>query len=241
MYSEPLAGTVKGYDRHVFLCFKDPESWGPRVETANRDLPLLPSLLFAAFKARMDRLSLKTNLTVCGPASGDDLADGDVLIFPDMIRYRGLGEANVDSFVEDVLVNNLNWGDGVPESILGTYVFVCAHGNRDKRCGICGPVLIDKFNEEIVVNQMKDRVHVSPCSHIGGHKYAGNLIIYGRDLNGKATGHWYGYVTPEDVPDVIDSHIKMGTIIHRLWRGQIGSTTDGFIMDGSAKDKKNDQ
>lgn len=96
----------------------------------------------------------------------------------------------MDKFVEDVLVNNVKWGDGLPESISGTYVFVCAHGSRDKRCGVCGPVLIDKFDEEVGVRQLEDKVHISPCSHIGGHKYAGNMIIYSQEPSGKVTGHW---------------------------------------------------
>ncbi|CAM8907540.1 unnamed protein product [Rhodiola kirilowii] len=237
MYKESLTGTIAAYDRHVFLCYKGPDSWGPRVESS-APLPLLPAYLFAAFKARKNDMSLKTNLTVCGPASGDDLSDGDVLIFPDMIRYRGLQEADVDSFIEDVLVNNMNWGARPPESFSGTYVFVCAHGSRDKRCGVCGPVLIDSLNEEIVSRQLTDEVHISPCSHIGGHKYAGNLIIYNPDRSGKVAGHWYGYVTPEDVPEVLDSHIKMGKIIQRMWRGQMGSAEEK-LADGDGSASKN--
>lgn len=60
MYKETLAGTVKAYDRHVFLCFQDPNCWGPRVETSC----MLPSLLFEAFKARKNNVSLKVRVSV---------------------------------------------------------------------------------------------------------------------------------------------------------------------------------
>lgn len=33
---------------------------------------------------------------------------------------------------------------------------------------------------------------MSPCSHVGGHNYAGNLMIYGPNANGGVTSHWYG-------------------------------------------------
>ncbi|KAD3641084.1 hypothetical protein E3N88_30308 [Mikania micrantha] len=33
---------------------------------------------------------------------------------------------------------------------------------------------------------------------------------------------WYGYVTPSDVPDLLDNHIGKGEIIDRIWRGQMG-------------------
>ena len=103
---------------------------------------------------------------------------------------RGLTDSDVDGFVEDVLVNGKPWASGVQETFSGSYVFVCAHGSRDKRCGVCGPVLIEKLNEEIELRGLKDQVFVSACSHIGGHKYAGNLIIFSPDSEGKIMGHW---------------------------------------------------
>lgn len=46
----PLAGTVQFYERHVFLCYKNPSVWPPRVEAAEFDR--LPRLLSAAVLAR---------------------------------------------------------------------------------------------------------------------------------------------------------------------------------------------
>ncbi|KAA8530192.1 hypothetical protein F0562_004900 [Nyssa sinensis] len=220
MYKSDLAGTVDPYDRHVFLCYKSHDSWPSRVEDSETDL--LPKLLSGALKARKKDISVKTRLTICEGRDGTELSDGDVLIFPEMIKYRGLKESDVDSFVEDVLVNGKPWASGVQEDLTGSHIFVCAHNNRDRRCGVCGPVLIEKFKEEIELRGLKDQMFVSGCSHIGGHKYAGNLIIFSPDPEGKIAGHWYGYVTPNDVPDVLDQHIEKGEIIERLWRGQMG-------------------
>jgi hypothetical protein len=36
----------------------------------------------------------------------------------------------------------------------------------------------------------------------------------------------YGYVTPDDVPELIEQHIGQGKVIDRLWRGQMGLTED---------------
>ncbi|KAM0034161.1 putative thioredoxin-like ferredoxin, Thioredoxin-like superfamily [Helianthus debilis subsp. tardiflorus] len=132
-----------------------------------------------------------------------------------------------------------------------SYVFVCAHNSRDKRCGVCGPVLIKKFNEEIGVRGLKDEVFVGACSHVGGHKYAWNLIIYSKVQDEKVSGHWYGYVTPNDVADLLDQHIKKGEIIERIWRGEIGvppvekaekvveqTLPNGNDMKENAKDEK---
>ncbi|GJT03221.1 altered inheritance of mitochondria protein 32-like protein [Tanacetum coccineum] len=116
----------------------------------------------------------------------------------------GLKESNVHSFVEDVFVNGKPWASGTEEKVAASYVFVCAHNSRDKRCGVCGPPLIEKFNEEIGVRGLKDQVFVSACSHVGGHKYSGNLTIYSAAQDEKVSG-------------TVSNHKYAGNlIIHRL-------------------------
>ncbi|KAK8623066.1 hypothetical protein V6N13_117960 [Hibiscus sabdariffa] len=46
----PISGTVQFYERHVFLCYKSPSVWPPRIEAAEFDR--LPRLLSAAVLAR---------------------------------------------------------------------------------------------------------------------------------------------------------------------------------------------
>ncbi|XP_013618633.1 PREDICTED: uncharacterized protein LOC106325156 isoform X4 [Brassica oleracea var. oleracea] len=209
MYSGALAGSVAPYGRHVFLCYKSHETWLPRVESEG-----LPQRFAKSFKDRRADFAVETKLTVCGGGGGE--SDGDVLVFPDMIRYKALKDTDVDAFVEDVLVNGKPWTSGIQEELSGSFVFVCAHGSRDKRCGVCGPALIEKFEQEIGSRGLSDQIFVKPCSHIGGHKYAGNLIVFSPDPAGNVSGHWYGYVTPDDVPAMLDQHIAKGEIIQNL-------------------------
>ncbi|KAJ9182507.1 hypothetical protein P3X46_006494 [Hevea brasiliensis] len=216
----PLAGTVQFYERHMFLCYKNPSVWPPRIEAAEFDR--LPRLLSAAVMARKGNMKKETRLTICEGHDGTETSNGDVLIFPDMIRYRRLTHFDVDTFVEEVLVKDGEWLPGTPETLKGFYVFVCSHGSRDRRCGVCGPALVSKFKEEIELHGLRGKVSASPCSHIGGHKYAGNVIIIGSSMNGVITGHWYGYVTPDDVPILLEQHIGKGEIVDWLWRGQMG-------------------
>jgi hypothetical protein len=97
---------------------------------------------------------------------------------------------DVDTFVEEVLVKDGEWHPGTPERLKGSYVFICSHGSRDRRCGVCGPALISRFKEEIELHGLQSKISVSPCSHIGEHKFAGNVIIFGSKINGEITGHW---------------------------------------------------
>ncbi|KAI3764479.1 hypothetical protein L2E82_14488 [Cichorium intybus] len=117
--------------------------------------------------------------------------DGSFLLVPAVLSlgtlsrggcHLGLEESNINSFVEEVLVNGKPWSSGTQE----------VENSGDKRCGVCGPALIEKFNQEIEPRGLKDQVFVSPCSDAGGHKYAGNLIIYIAVEYGKVSGHWYG-------------------------------------------------
>ncbi|KAF3527861.1 hypothetical protein DY000_02038477 [Brassica cretica] len=130
--------------------------------------------------------------------------------------------ARKGSMKKEVLVKDGEWLPGNPEMLKGSYVFVCSHGSRDRRCGVCGPPLVSKFREELEFYGLQGKVSVSPCSHIGGHKYAGNVIIYQSKIHRKVTGHWYGYVQPDDVHVLLEKHIIKGEIVDRLWRGEMG-------------------
>ncbi|XP_010450234.1 PREDICTED: LOW QUALITY PROTEIN: altered inheritance of mitochondria protein 32-like [Camelina sativa] len=217
---ERLSGTVQFYERHVFLCYKKPSVWPVRIEASEFDR--LPRLLSSAVSARKSSMTKETLLTICEGHDGTETSNEDVLIFPDMIRYRRLTHFDVDTFVEEVLVKGVESLPGNPESLSGSYVFICCHGSRDRRCGVCGPSLVSRFREEIELCGLGDEVSISPCSHIGGHRYTGDVIIYGLNINQNVTGHWYGCVILEDVPLLLEQHINNGVIVDRLWRGEMG-------------------
>ncbi|GAA5923606.1 sucrase/ferredoxin-like domain-containing protein [Sporobolomyces koalae] len=63
-----------------------------------------------------------------------------------------------------------------------------------------------------------ERVGVFKISHIGGHRYAGNVCIY--FPNG--TCIYYGRVTPADVGVIVDRTILKGKIIPEFLRGGMG-------------------
>ncbi|XP_028963529.2 disease resistance protein RUN1-like isoform X2 [Malus domestica] len=207
---------------HVFLCYKTLEAWPWRIEGPESDP--LPKFFASALKARENDFTIKTTLTVIEGCEGTEFCDGDVLICPKMIKYRGLKESDVGSFVDDVLVNHKPWASGVQESLTGSYVFVCAHGSREEWNRDSACVLINKFKEEAELRGLTNQIFVAACFHTGGHN--GNLIIYSPGSDGSITGHWYGYVTPDDVPELLDEHIGKGEIIERLWRGQMGAFSD---------------
>lgn len=136
-------------------------------------------------------------------------------------------------------------------------ILICGHRSRDSRCGVLGPLLESEFGRQLgelgftvstktvpPEHESRDGVRltaqVSLISHIGGHKWAGNVIAYvppGWPPGGKATvsegpstsssplagcGIWYGRVEPKHVEGIIKETILGGNVIRDLFRGGIG-------------------
>ena len=81
-----------------------------------------------------------------------------------------------------------------------TFIFVCSHRVRDGRCGFCGPILVDLLRKRISeVLGPQAPVHVFPCSHLGGHVYAGNVLVYSRH-----GGVCFGCFCPSDIDALVD-------------------------------------
>lgn len=57
-------------------------------------------------------------------------------------------------------------------------------------------------------------------SHIGGHKYSGNVVIY----TPQGSGVWYGRVSPHEVPAVVKTTICEGKVLPALLRGGVNLT-----------------
>ncbi|KAI0471874.1 Sucraseferredoxin-like protein [Xylariaceae sp. FL0804] len=133
-------------------------------------------------------------------------------------------------------------------------VLVCGHGGRDMRCGVMGPVLQAEFERQLPRAGLEVRrgpvldegvsapplsgtggeaastARVGLVSHIGGHKFAGNVIVYlpptfknnaGNDHPLAGHGVWYGRVEPRHVEGVVNETIIKGNIIKDHFRGAI--------------------
>ncbi|KAI1753245.1 Sucraseferredoxin-like protein [Xylaria castorea] len=133
-------------------------------------------------------------------------------------------------------------------------VLICGHGGRDMRCGVMGPVLQAEFEKqlpqvglEVLHGPLIDESVSSPAlsgtggekpptarvgqiSHIGGHKFAGNIIIYlpptfknnaGNPHPLAGHGVWYGRIEPKHVEGVIQETIIKGNIVTDHFRGAI--------------------
>ncbi|KAH8689664.1 Sucrase/ferredoxin-like-domain-containing protein [Talaromyces proteolyticus] len=138
-------------------------------------------------------------------------------------------------------------------------ILICGHGGRDMRCGVMRPVLQAEFERVLrrkgfTTNGDEDgqksvvdgptHANLAAISHIGGHKYAGNVIIYippgfmTTAASSKSTvevipsplagtGIWYGRVEPKHVEGIVEETIFKGNVVEDHFRGGIGM--DGEI------------
>lgn len=97
------------------------------------------------------------------------------------------------------------------------FLFVCTHKSRDARCGYCGPILVDLFQQKIA--RLGHRVNIFPCSHFGGHVYAANLLVFTKHI-----GHAYGLFRPEDVDPLLESLISGRTEVPDVLEGRVRGT-----------------
>lgn len=66
-----------------------------------------------------------------------------------------------------------------------THILVCTHASRDCRCGDLGEPLYQALLKEIKRRKLggelregSDGVRIARVAHIGGHKWAGNALVY---------------------------------------------------------------
>ncbi|KAK3370182.1 Sucrase/ferredoxin-like-domain-containing protein [Podospora didyma] len=166
--------------------------------------------------------------------------------------HDGMSPIHKDRLLRKPAYQNLLWGVRDVDDIL---VLICGHGGRDKRCGIYGPLLrtefearLPEFEVEVLLGPVEADVsdslpslagtasghshsaRVGLISHIGGHKFAGNVIIYlppslktkqGERHALAGYGIWYGRVEPRHVEGIVAETILKGTVISELFRGAI--------------------
>ncbi|KAL7625384.1 Altered inheritance of mitochondria protein 32 [Parahypoxylon ruwenzoriense] len=234
MYSDP-------YHNISIVNSSFPSAVPGRPEVQTTSVYLLPSFKYVPFLPRVSFDSVQA------------LVKGYLL--PEKLHpmHDGLSPIHKDRLLRKEEYQQALYGVRDAEDVL---VLICGHGNRDKRCGIYGPVLQAEFERQLpragvqvlegpVVDESvappqipgatteveaPRAARVGQISHIGGHKYAGNVIIYipPRFKNSAGNPHplagygiWYGRIDPKHVEGVIKETILNGNVIADHFRGGV--------------------
>eukprot|EP00128_Syssomonas_multiformis_P017129 Colp12_sorted_trinity150504_noHs@3552 len=231
-----LYGTVNFYERHVFIGTAL-SNWPSHIEDATeQEVPL------AAEFARLLKQHKPTRKT---KLSATDAAVNTIVVLPDKIMYTGVTSADLPLIVTQHLSSEqgIQLSDGLSAGCRmlkleenAQHIYVCTHNSRDERCGRWGPQIIASLKQELAQRGL-EHVTVNSCSHVGGHVYAGNVIIYGRKgADGELIGDWYGNVRPEHAAEIVSEHVVAGKVLPRLWRGRMGATAEQQVSEFKACD-----
>lgn len=178
---------------------------------------------------------LKLKLTAMIEPEGVIPVEGraNVVVYPDNLMFS-LRNEQLESFATLVsqpvpLVNAAeitNFQHSKPA--WKKLVLVCVHNARDKRCGRAGPQVIGELQRLLeeqtttpsIENSGNNKVAASEVavrgsSHIGGHVYAGTMIVY-------PEGRWYGRVTKSTAPELLQ-RVLDGTVLEKCERGVTSS------------------
>ncbi|KAH7212659.1 transmembrane amino acid transporter protein-domain-containing protein [Fusarium oxysporum] len=190
----PLKGAIAGYAEHVLpfhnisvLNSSFPSSVSPRPEVQTTSVYLVPSFKYVPFLPRVSFDSVEA------------LAKGFLLPKKLHPAHEGLSPIHRDRLTRKEGYQGLLPG---VQDVRDVLVLICGHTGRDARCGIMAPVLQTEFEDKLEMEgfdvlhgpvqvnlgdkqriqgetgEGKTTARVGLISHIGGHKFAGNVIIY---------------------------------------------------------------
>jgi hypothetical protein len=112
-------------------------------------------------------------------------------------------------------------------------ILLCSQRTRDARCGQSAPLLRREFERHLrplgLYRDMDDQrpggVGIYFISHVGGHKYSANVIVYRRrdfdwykqdpkgEDEGAAQGIWLARVRPEECENIIRYTVLQGKLL----------------------------
>lgn len=185
------------------------------------------------------------------------------VIYPDFVELPSFSIDDLPAFEKVVAelpaasatLPSTTSGDAAPPH--RTHIFVCTHRTRDCRCGDIGEPLYDALLHEIKRRKLggelksgTDGVRIARVAHIGGHKWAGNALVYRSD----GVGDWsvfpnvvqlaeedlecslelidllayrYGLLRAEDAPKLLDYATSPSSLPwFSRWRGRLGLSAD---------------
>ena len=201
---DDMSKSVRQYDRHFIIIDGEPSQWEKRLENEkNHAVAQLSTMLSQASKDGI----IGRHLITAGSMVHTIIDAGEeemtsILVYPEEVMFRirtkGKGSDDMQAFGKFIIDNsrkgsNAGSGPWSEESIAGSgfqtkklpwrvLVLVCAHQKRDALCGRMGPKIISAIRKSLESSgaAQQEEVQVMATSHIGGHKYAGTLIIYPR-------------------------------------------------------------
>ena len=193
--AESVGATASNVDRWILLEYRG--LWSPD--------PLRGSMLDESVKAHLEELLSAPRsrlLFIRRPRSAHE----GVFCFTALTRERGSQVVMRQLERHDDLVGLDLFGADRGEPLEHPLFAVCTHGKRDRCCARYGRPLYDAVADQV------DREWVWQCTHVGGDRFAGNLVCFPEGL-------YFGRVGLGDVWPLLDDYLA-GKIHLDRYRGR---------------------
>eukprot|EP00842_Homolaphlyctis_polyrhiza_P005704 jgi/Hompol1/6134/HPOL_004839-RA len=245
-----LDRTLKAYSQHLLVRVGSGTRWSEKLEDApdsfvarldaalaERKLPFRS--LLTAFERPLSANPAGQDAAASDAAVPESSTTAQVVLFPQQIVFDSVDiNKHLPLLLDYISASSLqtSWPlSAVPQDLAAgaqarlwdhkATIFVCTHKRRDKRCGVAGPMIVSEFDSAIKKHGLAPSdVGLYGTSHIGGHKFAGCMIVYHPDkLTGALVGDWYGRVKTCHVDPILEHTVKNGEVIRDLWRGRMSA------------------
>ncbi len=224
-----IKDSVKPYDRHIIVFGAGAcENWPSHIDDATisttptarkNSLSLVADMIKRVnevndiiIKSGKDAVNVIITCSSEPVSKNCELGYFEAVMYPEALIFQ-LAPSNLARFAELACSPKRNMIDMLDKSIFKCIttpwkhlIAVCAHEQRDKRCGRAGPQVIERIRDALGLgptsvsplnspikqqtseNTTASDIKVVSTSHIGGHAFAGVLIVY-------PIAHWYGQVS----------------------------------------------
>ncbi|KAJ2736286.1 hypothetical protein IW152_000846 [Coemansia sp. BCRC 34962] len=230
-------GTVAAHRHHLVVCNSEPDEWPARVEGLSETILALSRGGIRLPNRAMVTVSDFAPIPQCHKSKLDRI---DVAVFPLGLVAKDLDLDGVQSLLS--LLSRptppTSWSPSLLpfdhswlELSRNRHIFVCTHGARDPLCGVHGGQLLKEVKAVIEARQLGQHVAAWATSHIGGHKFAANAIVYPR-------GDWYATwcerckgergAPVADAETIVDAAVR-DSVWWDAWRGAINMTKEDQI------------
>ncbi|KAH0828703.1 Sucrase/ferredoxin-like-domain-containing protein [Lanmaoa asiatica] len=237
---EQLAGTVPAHRCYVFLHTPQPPSAYPAKYTTLVQRKLL--LAIAPWGGTVNFAWSASQPVHPYPPTREDAQTYHLTAFSSAqgkLEIEAVSLANVEAVGGALRAHVEPRTCDAPSAIHSDeiHLYVCTHGARDCRCGDTGGTVARTIRAELDRRQRRHvsdpskRIKLAEVAHVGGHKYAANVLVYPH-------GEWLGKVEPGNVPEMIDAilarpirpmHAEEMPICLSHWRGRMGLSKDEQI------------
>lgn len=196
--------SIAPFYRHVLI---NDNSQGAQDWLYSPQSSIMDSLLLAGAEKRaksaserkvlFNMFSSQTRASILSPPS-----TYKVRVYPEGLEYD-LHAGNVLELANALTKDQLPADHLSVESMKQPQIYICGHMARDTRCGFVAPVLHEYMRNLILNDSLYNHWNLNYISHMGGHKFAGNVLFYMPEGDKGYDTVWYGRVTLENIEAIM--------------------------------------